>query len=102
MFRKLVIALSAVALVSLVSPTMALTRGGGGGGGHGGGFGGGGGGGFHGGGMGGGGFHGGGFGGGGFHGEVSTAAVSPVDSTMAASVADSMAVMGAASCTARG
>src|SRR5258708_12036729 len=76
MLRKKVIALLAVASIGLVSPTMALARGGGGGGGggggHGGGMGGGGfgGGGFHGGGMGGGGggFHGGGFGGGGFHG----------------------------------
>jgi hypothetical protein len=73
MLRKTVIALLAVASVGLVSPTMALARGGGGGG-HGGGFGGGMGGGFHGGGFGGGGFHGGGFGGyrggrfaGGFH-----------------------------------
>jgi hypothetical protein len=67
MLRKTVIALLAVASVGLVSPTMALARGGGGGGGGhgGGGFGGGGG---HGGGFGGGGFHGGGFGGGGFHG----------------------------------
>src|SRR5256885_7402131 len=87
MLRKTVIALLAVASVGLVSPTMALARGGGGGGGmggggfggggHGGGMGGGGfgggGGGFHGGGIGGGGFHGGGIaggirGGGGFHG----------------------------------
>jgi hypothetical protein len=69
-FRKTMIALLAVTSIGLVSPTMALARGGGGGGGgHGGGMGGGGfGGGFHGGGFGGGGFHGGGFGGGGFHG----------------------------------
>ena len=83
--RKTMVALLAVASIGLVSPTMALARGGGGGGGgggghggggggfgggggHGGGFGGGGGGGFHGGGFGGGGFHGGGFGGGGFRG----------------------------------
>jgi hypothetical protein len=69
MLRKTMIALLAVASIGLVSPTMALARGGGGGGGHGGGGFGGGGGGFHGGGFGGGGgFHGGGFGGGGFHG----------------------------------
>jgi hypothetical protein len=58
MSRKTMIALLAVASIGLISPTMALARGGGGG--HGGG-------GFHGGGL-GGGFHGGGFHGGGFHG----------------------------------
>ena len=64
MLHKTAIALLAVTSIGLISPTMALARGGGGGG-HGGG-----GGGFHGGGgFGGGGFHGGGgFGGGGFHG----------------------------------
>ena len=61
MLRKTMIALLAVASIGLVSPTMALARGGGGGG-HGGGMGGGG---F---GGGGGGFHGGGFSGGGFGG----------------------------------
>jgi hypothetical protein len=65
MLRRTIIALSAVASLGLMSPTMALARGGGGGGHGGGGFGGGGG--FHGGGFGGGGFHGGGFAGG-FHG----------------------------------
>jgi hypothetical protein len=71
MLRKTIIALSAVASIGLVSPTMALARGGGGGGHGGGGFGGGhmgGGGGWHGGGLGGGGFHGGNFGGGFHHG----------------------------------
>ncbi|MCA6112690.1 hypothetical protein [Bradyrhizobium cenepequi] len=52
MLRQTVIALSAVASTGLVSPTMALARGGGGGGGG------------HDGGTGGGGFHGGGIGGG--------------------------------------
>ena len=60
--RKIIVALFALAAVSLVQPTVASARGGGGGGGHGGGFGGGGG--FHGGG--GGGWHGG--GGGAWHG----------------------------------
>jgi hypothetical protein len=69
MLRKTIIALSAVASLGLMTPTIALARGGGGGGGggfHGGGFGGG----FRGGMAGGfhdGGFHGGGFHGGGFH-----------------------------------
>ena len=68
MFRKTMIALFAIASVSMLAPDVALARGGGGGGGHGGGGHGGGGGGGHGGGFGGGfsGGRGGGFGGGSF------------------------------------